>query len=117
MDFKSNLITSVILTDTTIEVFYNDDNNTHEILEKNQQTYKRMYDEWLSGEQKMFISDIFKNEMRNLTYACGNNEKSIQELNLFFSNGNEETVLKFLNYMRSRDLTFEKKKWNFNNKQ
>lgn len=114
MDFKSNLITSVILTDTTIEVFYNDDNNTHQILEKNQETYKRMYDEWLL-EQPMFISDIFKNEMRNLSYSYGNNEKSIQELNIFFSNSNEETVLKFLNYMRSRDLTFEKKKWNFNN--
>jgi hypothetical protein len=114
MDFKSNLITSVILTDTTIEVCYDDDNNTHQILQKNQQTYKQMYDEWLL-EQPMFISDIFKNEMRNLSYSCGNNEKSIQELNSFFSNGNQEKVLKFLNYMRSRDLTFEKKKWNFNN--
>lgn len=113
MDFKSNLITSVILSDNTIEVFYNDDNNTNEILEKKFETYKMMFDEWLL-EQPMFISDIFKNEMRNLNYASRNNENSIQELNRFFSIGNEENVLKFLNYMRSRDLTFEKKKWNFN---
>ncbi len=113
MDFKSNSITSVVLTDTTIEVFYDDENNTSEILEKNHDTYKRMNQEWLV-EQPMFISDIFKNEMRNLNYASRNNESAVRELNSFFSVGNEETVLKFLNYMRTRDLTFEKKKWNFN---
>ena len=114
---NSKVIAARILFDksnaTNISPAISDDNNTNEILEKKFETYKRMFDEWLL-EQPMFISDIFKNEMRNLNYASRNNENSIQELNRFFSIGNEENVLKFLNYMRSRDLTFEKKKWNFN---
>jgi len=40
-----------------------------------------------------------------------NAQKSIQELADFFKQGNEEEIINFFNYMRSRDLTEEKAKW------
>lgn len=41
-----------------------------------------------------------------------NNPDCVRALNNFFVDDNKEEVIKFINYMRTRDLTQEKLKWN-----
>ena len=41
-----------------------------------------------------------------------NNIDCANTLNNFFVENNKQEVIKFINYMRSRDLTQEKLKWN-----
>jgi ferritin len=41
-----------------------------------------------------------------------NRQDCVDALNNFFVDSNKEEVIKFINYMRTRDLTQEKLKWN-----
>ena len=79
-------------------------------VEKNKEGYRGLYDAWLK-EQPMFISDIFKTQIRDLTFASRGNEISLNQLNNFLSDENKEQAVKFIVYMRKRDLTFERAKW------
>ena len=83
---------------------------TEFIIEKNKDGYKKLFDAWLI-EQPMFISDIYKTQMRDLNFASRGNETSINHLNSFIKEENKAEVIKFITYMRKRDLTFEKSKW------
>ena len=112
MEYLDKEIKTLILTDTTIEITY--DNDIIEIINKNGDGYKNLYNAWLL-EQPMFISDIYKMQMRDLNFAARNNEESINNLNIFLSNDNYDEALKFITYMRKRDLTFERKRWNLLN--
>jgi hypothetical protein len=88
------------------------DNGLTETLVIGKETYDRMYIEWLK-EQPPFISDIYKQNMNNIILSSiHNNKKCVADLNGFFRETNKEEVLKFINYMRGRDLTQEKLKWN-----
>lgn len=108
MEYLDKEIKQLILTPTTIEITY--ENNIIEIVNKNGDGYKKLYDAWLL-EQPMFISDIYKTQMRDLNFAARNNHESINNLNNFLSQENQDEALKFITYMRKRDLTFERQKW------
>lgn len=108
MEYPEEDVVDVSLTDTDINIVYQNGGNG--ILTKDKEGYKKMYDEWLL-EQPMFISDIYKTQMRDLSFGSRNNQASVDNLNNFFSESNKTEVIKFLNYMRKRDITFEKNKW------
>ena len=108
MEFPEEDVVDVSLTETDINIVYQNGGNG--ILTKDKEGYKKMYDEWLL-EQPMFISDIYKTQMRDLSFGSRNNQASVDNLNKFFSESNKTEVIKFLNYMRKRDITFEKNKW------
>jgi len=108
MEYPNENVVDVILTEIEIKILY--ENGETEIITKNKEGYKLMYDEWLK-EQPMFISDIYKTQMRDLSFGYRNNQSSLENLNNFFTEANKIEVIKFLNYMRKRDLTFEKDKW------
>ena len=108
MEFPEEDVVDVSLTETDINIVYQ--NGGNEIITKDKEGYKKMYDEWLL-EQPMFISDIYKTQMRDLSFGSRNNQASVDNLNKFFSESNKTEVIKFLNYMRKRDITFEKAKW------
>jgi len=108
MDYPEEDVVDVNLTDTEINIIYQSGGT--EIITKNKDGYKKMYDGWLV-EQPMFISDIYKTQMRDLSFGSRNNQASVDNLNNFFREDNKTEVIKFLNYMRKRDLTFEKNKW------
>jgi len=109
MEYVEEQIKDVVMTSDNIEITYM--NNMKEVIEKNKDGYKKMYDGWLV-EQPMFISDIYKIQMRDLFFASRGNATNINNLNNFFNDSNKTEVIKFLSYMRSRDLTFERDKWN-----
>ena len=108
MEYPEEDVVDVSLSDTDINIVYQNGGNG--ILTKDKEGYKKMYDEWLL-EQPMFISDIYKTQMRDLSFGSRNNQASVDNLNKFFSESNKTEVIKFLNYMRKRDITFEKNKW------
>ena len=108
MEFPEEDVVDVSLTETDINIVYQNGGNG--IITKDKEGYKKMYDEWLL-EQPMFISDIYKTQMRDLSFGSRNNQASVDNLNKFFSESNKTEVIKFLNYMRKRDITFEKAKW------
>jgi hypothetical protein len=108
MDYPEEDVVDVNLTDTEINIIYQSGGT--EIITKNKDGYKKMYDGWLV-EQPMFISDIYKTQMRDLSFGSRNNQSSVDNLNNFFRQDNKEEIIKFLNYMRKRDLTFDKNKW------
>lgn len=108
MEFPEEDVVDVSLTDTNINIIYQ--NGGTEKITKNKEGYKLMFDAWLL-EQPMFISDIYKTQMRDLSFGSRNNQASVDNLNKFFSESNKTEVIKFLNYMRKRDITFEKAKW------
>jgi hypothetical protein len=88
------------------------DNEMTETLVIGKETYDKMYKEWLV-EQPPFISDVYKQMMNNIILSSiHNNPKCIAELNGFFRVENKEEVMSFITYMRGRDLTQEKLKWN-----
>jgi hypothetical protein len=88
------------------------DNGLTETLVVGKETYNRMYIEWLK-EQPPFISDIYKQNMNNLILSSiHNNQKCIADLNGFFRVENKDEVINFIKYMRGRDLTQEKLRWN-----
>jgi hypothetical protein len=88
------------------------DNEMTETLVIGKETYDKMYKEWLV-EQPPFISDVYKQMMNNIILSSiHNNPKCIAELNGFFRVENKDEVINFIKYMRGRDLTQEKLKWN-----
>jgi hypothetical protein len=88
------------------------DNGLTETLVVGKETYDRMYIEWLK-EQPPFISDVYKQNMNNIILtAIHKKQECIANLNGFFRESNKDEVLKFINYMRGRDLTQEKLRWN-----
>jgi len=101
-------VKDIQITDNDFKIIY--ENDAIEIIEKSQSGYKKLFDAWLL-EQPMFISDIYKTQMRDLNFASRGNETSINQLNSFFKEENKNEVIKFISYMRKRDLTFEKQKW------
>jgi len=107
MEYLENEIINVEFTSETITITY--DNNEIEIIQKNMDGYKKLYDAWLK-EQPMFISDIYKSQMRDLTFAKTNSTFT-ETMNNYLSEGNREEAIKFITYMRKRDLRFEKSKW------
>jgi len=108
MDHKNQQISSINLENNNIVIEY--DNGEIETLPNSKETYIQMHNTWLL-DQPPFISDIYKIQMRNIILATiNNNQKCINDLNMFFSSNNDE-VKKFLTYMRNRDLSQEKNKW------
>jgi len=101
-------IKSIEYNEIIISIEY--ENNNIEIVEKNKDGYRKLYDAWLK-EQPMFISDIYKTQMRDLTFASRGNENALNDLNTFLSENNKEQATEFIIYMRKRDLTYEKSKW------
>jgi len=109
MENTNNTIISVSIANNNIVVSY--DNNNNETIPLTRDSYIKMREVWLK-EQPPFISDRYKKQMNNIILASiQNKDISISELSEFFSEGNEENIIKFLNYMRARDLTEEKSKW------
>jgi hypothetical protein len=97
-------------TAATMVIAY--DNEMTETLVLGKETYDKMYKEWLV-EQPPFISDVYKQMMNNIILSSiHNNPKCIAELNGFFRVENKDEVINFIKYMRGRDLTQEKLKWN-----
>ncbi len=108
MEYLEREIQIISFTNDTINITY--DNNEIEIVNKNKEGYKNLYNAWLK-ENPMFISDIFKSQMRDLTLASNGNEKSLIEINNYLSESNKNKALEFITYMRKRDLTYERSKW------
>jgi len=110
MEYINNKISDIAFIENTMIIYY--DNNETESLILGKDTYSKMYKEWLV-EQPPFISDIYKQNMNNIILSTiHNNQDCVRALNNFFVDDNKEEVTKFINYMRTRDLTQEKLKWN-----
>jgi hypothetical protein len=110
MEHRESVITSVDIMNTYIRVHY--DNDEIEIIPINRESYSKMREEWLIN-QPPFISDKYKINMNNIIMACiVKKQSAINELNTFFSEGNEENIKNFFTYMRNRDLAYEKSRWN-----
>jgi hypothetical protein len=110
MEHINNELVDITFEDNTMVIAY--DNGLTETLVIGKETYEKMYKEWLV-EQPPFISDIYKINMNNIILASiHNNQKCVSDLNGFFVADNKNEVIKFIKYMRGRDLTQEKLKWN-----
>ena len=110
MEHINNELVDISFDDNTMVIAYN--NGLTETLVIGKETYEKMYKEWLV-EQPPFISDIYKINMNNIILASiHNNQKCVSDLNGFFVADNKDEVIKFIKYMRGRDLTQEKLKWN-----
>lgn len=110
MEHINNELVDISFDDNTMGIAY--DNGITETLVIGKETYEKMYKEWLV-EQPPFISDIYKINMNNIILASiHNNQKCVSDLNGFFVADNKNEVIKFIKYMRGRDLTQEKLKWN-----
>jgi hypothetical protein len=110
MEHINNELVDITFEDNTMVIAY--DNGLTETLVVGKETYEKMYKEWLI-EQPPFISDIYKINMNNIILASiHNNQKCVSDLNGFFVADNKDEVIKFIKYMRGRDLTQEKLKWN-----
>jgi hypothetical protein len=109
MEYLENEITDILFEPEKVTVTY--DNNQTEVINKTKEGYKLLYNAWLQ-EQPMFISDIFKTQMHDLSFAARGYSDKLDNMNRYFSEENREEALKFIVYMRKRDLTFERAKWN-----
>lgn len=110
MDNINNTPVDVSFIDNDMIITY--DNELTETLVVGKETYDKMYKEWLK-EQPPFISDVYKQMMNNIILtSIHNNQKCVTELNSFFRVENKDEVINFIKYMRGRDLTQEKLKWN-----
>ena len=110
MDNINNELVDIVFIDNTMVITY--DNAQTETLVVGKETYNKMYKEWLV-EQPPFISDTNKQLMNNIILATiHNNQDCINQLNEFFVDHNKENVIRFIKYIRGRDLTQEKLKWN-----
>jgi hypothetical protein len=108
MEYSDSEIEIVTIADGNIVIKYA--NNALETLPVNKETYTAFYNLWLK-DNPPFISDSHKIIMRNLILATiNNNQNCLNDLNAFFASGNEETVKKFLTYMRKRELTLPAQK-------
>jgi len=108
MEEKNKEIKEIIFNPENVEITYETD--VKEIITKDYEGYKKLYDGWLL-EEPIFISDIYKNEMRDLFFAAKNRNLSIMQLNNFLTEDNREEATKFIKYMRKRNYTEERKKW------
>lgn len=108
MEYLENEITEISFTPETVTITY--DNNQVEIVNKTKEGYKILYEAWLK-EQPMFISDIFKSQMHDLAFAARGYPDKLNNMNRYLTEENKEEALKFIVYMRKRDLTFERAKW------
>jgi len=109
MEHNDRVIASVDIINTDIRVHY--DNDEIEVIPNNHASYCKMREEWLIN-QPPFISDKYKVNMNNIIMACiVQKESAINELNTFFSEGNEENIKNFFIYMRNRDLVYERSRW------
>jgi hypothetical protein len=112
MENINSTLVDISFTDNDNNMIITYDNDLTETLVIGKETYDKMYKEWLV-EQPPFISDIYKQMMNNLILASiHNNQKCISDLNEFFKVDNKEEVINFIKYMRTRDLTQEKLRWN-----
>jgi len=110
MDNINNKLVDIVFIDNTMVITY--DNEQTETLIVGKETYEKMYKEWLV-EQPPFISDTNKQLMNSIILASiHNNQNCVETLNNFFVDNNKDNVIKFIKYMRGRDLTQEKLKWN-----
>jgi hypothetical protein len=110
MENINNKIVDIVFNENNMIISY--DNEQTETLAIGKETYSKMYKEWLV-EQPPFISDIYKQNMNNIILSSiHNNIDCVNTLNNFFVENNKQEVIKFINYMRGRDLTQEKLKWN-----
>lgn len=108
MEYLENEIVDISFTSETVTITY--DNNQVEVVQKTKEGYKLLYDAWLN-EQPMFISDIFKSQMHDLSFAARGYQDKLNNMNNYLTEENKEEALKFIVYMRKRDLTFERAKW------
>lgn len=109
MEYLENEITDIVFTPESITITY--DNDKIEIVEKTKEGYRKLYDAWLL-EEPMFITDSYKTQMRDLAMSFRKDDSSFNNLNAYLSQENKEEALKFIIYMRKRDLAFERAKWN-----
>ena len=110
MENINNALVDITFTENSFTITY--DNELTETLVIGKETYEKMYIEWLK-EQPPFISDVYKQNMNNIILTAIHKKKEcIAELNGFFREENKEEVLNFIKYMRGRDLTQEKLRWN-----
>ena len=82
MEQPDEEIKTISFTETTVEIIYA--NDISEIITKDSAGYKKLYDAWLV-QQPMFISDIYKMQMRDLTFAARNTIPSVLQMNKFLS--------------------------------
>lgn len=108
MEYLDREIVNISFTPENITIIY--DNDQQEIVEKTKEGYLNLYNAWLK-ENPMFISDIYKSQMRDLTFASRNYSDALHNINVFLTEENREEALKFIVYMRKRDLTYERAKW------
>jgi len=111
MDNQGVEITSVQLPAGSIVIKYA--NGATETLPNTHATYEMMHEKWIIPLPP-FITDKYKIQMRDITLCCINhNEKCECAIKDFFTSPNEEQVMKFLKYMRSRHIILpeEKAKW------
>ena len=109
MEYLENEIKDIVFTPENITITY--DNDQVEVVEKTKEGYLKLYDAWLK-DNPMFISDIYKSQMRDLTFAARtSNAECFNNLNNFLSEINKDEALKFVTYMRKRDLTYERAQW------
>jgi hypothetical protein len=110
MENVNNQLVDITFDDNEMTITY--DNEMTETLVIGKETYDKMYKEWLV-EQPPFISDVYKQIMNNIILSSiHNNQKCIGDLNGFFRVENKDEAINFIKYMRGRDLTQEKLKWN-----
>jgi hypothetical protein len=110
MDNIKNKLVDIVFIENTMVITY--DNEQTETLVVGKETYEKMYKEWLV-EQPPFISDTNKKLMNHIILASiHNNQNCVDSLNNFFVDNNKDAVIEFIKYMRGRDLTQEKLKWN-----
>jgi uncharacterized protein YccT (UPF0319 family) len=108
MNHLDTQIKNIDIQDTTINIDY--ENDEKESLIVSQETYEQMYQLWLK-ETPVFITDKYKTEIRNITFAAiQKKEICINQLNNFFKKSNEENVKAFLIYMRHRKVKIQQDK-------
>lgn len=109
MEHPDQTLVTVNIENQVINIVYS--NGETEYIPVNRESYMKMHEKWLV-DQPPFISDLYKIQMRNIILATiNNNERCIEDLDIFFRDHNNDEVKKFLVYMRNRDLTQEKEKW------
>ena len=110
MEHINSELVDITFDDNKMIIAY--DNGLTETLVIGKETYEKMYKEWLV-EQPPFISDVYKINMNNIILASiHKKQECITSLNGFFVADNKDEAIKFIKYMRGRDLTQEKLKWN-----
>jgi len=101
-------ISNVSINDDNIQITYG--NGAVEELKIGHELFHQFREKWLKPNPA-FISDLYKTQMRDISFACINSdEKCCCRLKTFFSSSNVEEVKKFFEYMRSREETLKIKK-------